>query len=332
LIDTIYYENEIKGHPRAERILSKFNNARKISINRYGEFFNRKNQNFKIQKNNPSLILAKKHKGFILPAPEGFGIGGSKNYYFSHMYNCIYDCRYCFLQGMYSSANFVLFVNFEDFDLEIKKLININKNITFFSGYDCDSLALENITGFASHILPLFKEHPSALLEFRTKSIQIKPLDKTIPIDNCIIAFSLMPNQMSLQLDKKAPTIKRRIATIKKLSKIGWKIGLRFDPLIYGKNWKEHYKKLHEDIFNSINLENVHSISYGPLRFPSAMYKKIFNLYPDEKLFAGPFEKNQKVISYKKSIEEEMTQYCHEISMKFLPKNMIFKCNYENLV
>jgi hypothetical protein len=62
------------------------------------------------------------------------------------------------------------------------------------------------------------------------------------------------------------------------------------------------------------------------------MYKKIFNLYPDEKLFAGPFEKNQKVISYKKSIEEEMTQYCHEISMKFLPKSMIFKCNYENLV
>ena len=330
MIDTIYYENEIKSHPRAERILSKFNNARKISINRYGEFFNRKNQNFKIQKNNPSLILAKKHKGFILPAPEGFGIGGSKNYYFSHMYNCIYDCRYCFLQGMYSSANFVLFVNFEDFDLEIKKLININKNITFFSGYDCDSLALENITGFASHILPLFKEHPSALLEFRTKSIQIKPLDKTRPIDNCIIAFSLMPNQMSLQLDKKAPTIKRRIATIKKLSKIGWKIGLRFDPLIYGKNWKVHYKKLHEDIYNSINLENVHSISYGPLRFPSAMYKKIFNLYPDEKLFAGPFEKNQKVISYKKSIEEEMTQYCHGISMKFLPKSMIFKCNYEN--
>ena len=330
MIDTIYYENEIKDHPRAEKIFSKFYHARKISINRYSDFFNKKNQNFKIQKKNPSLILAKKHKGFVLPAPEGFGIGGSKNYYFSHMYNCIYDCRYCFLQGMYSSANFVLFVNFEDFDLEIKKLINVNKNITFFSGYDCDSLALENITGFASHMLPLFKEHPTATLEFRTKSIQVKPLDQTNPIDNCIIAFSLMPNQMSLQLDNKTPTIKRRIATIKTLSKIGWKIGLRFDPLIYGKNWKGHYRDLHEEIYNSINLNSVHSISYGPLRFPSAMYKKIFNLYPDEKLFVGPFEKNQKVISYKKNIEEEMTQYCHEISTKFLHKSMIFKCNYEN--
>ena len=80
------------------------------------------------------------------------------------MYNCIYDCSYCFLQGMYSSANFVLFVNYEDFVLEIKKLISKKENITFFSGYDCDSLALENITGFASYILPIFKEYSNCIL------------------------------------------------------------------------------------------------------------------------------------------------------------------------
>ena len=102
MIDTIYIEKEIRKHPRTLGILSKFRNVRTIAIDRYGEVFNRKNQNFRIQKKNPCLILAKKHKGFVLPAPEGFGIGSSKNYYFSHMYNCIYDCNYCFLQGMYS--------------------------------------------------------------------------------------------------------------------------------------------------------------------------------------------------------------------------------------
>ena len=44
------------------------------------------------------------------------------------MYNCIYDCRYCFLQGMYSSANFVLFVNFE----EGKSLIEIHSSTVIF--------------------------------------------------------------------------------------------------------------------------------------------------------------------------------------------------------
>ena len=31
------------------------------------------------------------------------------------MFNCIYDCDYCYLQGMYPSANIVVFVNHEDF-------------------------------------------------------------------------------------------------------------------------------------------------------------------------------------------------------------------------
>ena len=61
------------------------------------------------------------------------------------MYNCIYDCRYCFLQGMYSSSNYVLFVNYENFLEKIYIIIEENKNeeLTFFSGYDCDSIALE---------------------------------------------------------------------------------------------------------------------------------------------------------------------------------------------
>ena len=52
------------------------------------------------------------------------------------MYNCIYDCKYCFLQGLYSSANYLVFVNYEDFLNQIKNLVTRNKgkSITFFSG------------------------------------------------------------------------------------------------------------------------------------------------------------------------------------------------------
>ena len=155
MIETIYIEEKIRNHPRTHFILSKFKKARCIAIEKYGEIFNKRNQNFRIQKSSPKLILAHKSSGLVLPAPEGFGIGNSKNFYFSHMYNCIYDCRYCFLQGMYSSANYVIFVNYEDFNAELEKVIEENKGtkITFFSGYDCDSLALESVTGFANHIL-----------------------------------------------------------------------------------------------------------------------------------------------------------------------------------
>jgi spore photoproduct lyase len=67
------------------------------------------------RKQAPALILAKKHGKKVLPAPEGYGFEQGSGFYFSHMLNCLYDCRYCFLQGMYRSAHYILFTNYEDF-------------------------------------------------------------------------------------------------------------------------------------------------------------------------------------------------------------------------
>ncbi len=329
MIETIYVEEAIKNHPRTKFILEKFKKSRIISINKYGEIFNKRNQNFRIQKANPSLILANKKDSFVLSAPEGFGIGSSKNFYFSHMYNCIYDCRYCFLQGMYSSANYVIFVNFEDFDIAIKKTLekNVNSKLTFFSGYDCDSLAFENVTGFAKHILTVFRTYPQIEIEFRTKSVQKEPFLSMKPMQNVILAYSLMPELMSKALDNKAPSISKRINVISELSARGWKIGLRFDPLIHGKNWKELYQDLLEYMYNKISLDSLHSVSFGSLRFPKRMYKDIFKLYPNEPLFSSPLSLNNKMISYDIEIEEEMTSYCKNLSLKYINENQIFKCS-----
>ena len=329
MIETIYVEDEIQNHPKTKFILNKFKKSRIISINKYGEIFNKRNQNFRIQKANPCLILAHKKDNFVLPAPEGFGIGSSKNFYFSHMYNCIYDCRYCFLQGMYSSANYVIFVNFEDFDISIEKIIenNLDSKVTFFSGYDCDSLALENVTGFAKHILPIFRKYPQIEIEFRTKSIQKEPFLSVKPMPNVILAYSLMPELMSNSLDNKAPSISKRIRVISELASKGWKIGLRFDPLIHGENWKELYQELLENIYNNISLDNLHSVSFGSLRFPKRMFKDIFKLYPNEPLFTSPLSLNNKMISYDIEIEEEMTSFCKNLSLKYINEDQIFKCS-----
>ena len=134
MIDSIFAEREVLDHPIAQKVIRRLKHADVFEIDRYQEMFNRRQQNFRIQKQNPALILARKHDNFVLPAPQGFGLDAQKNYYFSHMYNCIYDCRYCFLQGMYSSANYVLFVNYEDFFKAISDTIdkNTDTSLTFF--------------------------------------------------------------------------------------------------------------------------------------------------------------------------------------------------------
>ena len=119
----IYIEQSLVEHKRTRKILDRFPQAEQVICERYNEVFNRRKQNFRFQKQQPALIIAEKSGKFVMPTPEGYGIGGISNYYFSHMLNCIYDCRYCFLQGMYQSANIVLFINYEDFSCQIEKTI-----------------------------------------------------------------------------------------------------------------------------------------------------------------------------------------------------------------
>ncbi|HIC74848.1 MAG TPA: DNA photolyase [Candidatus Marinimicrobia bacterium] len=329
MIETIYIEEAVRSHPRTSEILARFPGARRIRCHRYGEVFNPRGQDFRIQKRRPALILAEKFKNFVLPAPEGFGIGGSENFYFSHMLNCLYDCRYCFLQGMYQSAHYVMFVNHESFMDAIDRRLEETKEsqaVTFFSGYDCDSLALESVTGFVKAFLPFFRERPRALLELRTKSVRVQELLKTEPFENCVTAFSFTPAEISEKTEHGVPPVASRIEAMAKLAEAGWKVGLRLDPLIYHKGFENSYSKLVRDIFNAVPPEAVHSTSLGPMRFPKAMYDRIVRLYPDDRLLAGPLSPSNGMVTYRRHVEEEMTEVCRALLGEYVPEEKFFHC------
>jgi spore photoproduct lyase len=328
MIETIYIEENILNHPRVGDILTRFPVAKTIICERYGEVFNPKAQNFRLQKQKPALILAEKYKNFALEAPTGYGIGAEKNYYFSHMLNCLYDCRYCFLQGMYQSANYVLFVNYEDFQDEIRRISNEHPTDTihFFSGYDCDSLALEPVTGFAGQFLPFFAKLTNAWLELRTKSTQIRSLIEQEPLTRCVVAFSLSPNAIANKVEDKAPSLERRLAALEKLQQQGWQLGLRFDPLIYQTDFKQQYHQLFEQVFKLVDLEQLHSVSLGVFRLPENYFKKINKLYPDEKLFASPLQQQNGMVSYQQELEQEMIAYCTELLLNYIPTHKFFPC------
>ncbi len=328
MIETIYIEENIVQHPRVIEIMTRFPQARKIICGRYGEVFNPKAQNFRLQKQKPALILAEKYKNFTMPVPSGYGIGASRNFYFSHMLNCLYDCRYCFLQGMYQSANYVLFINYEDFQDEIKQRCaeTPTEPVHFFSGYDCDSLALEPVTGFAEQFLPIFEAIPNAWLELRTKSTQVRSLLSREAFPRCIVAFSLNPDEIATKVEAKAPSLERRLDALLKLQTHGWQIGLRFDPMIYQLGYQQQYQHLFEQVFSVIKLESLHSVSLGAFRLPEKYFKKVHKLFPDEKLFVSPLENNQGMISYKEALEQEMTHFCTEQLLRYIPKELFFPC------
>ncbi len=320
MIDTIYVEKEIEHHPKTISILSRFSKANIILCDRYSEIFNLKNQNFRLQKQKPALILARKHQGHVLKTPNKYGIGRSHNYYFSHMLNCLYDCRYCFLQGMYRSAHYVIFVNFEDFQSEISKTIDElqGEEATFFSGYDGDSLAFDQITYFATDFISFFQKFPKHELELRTKSVNIQPLLKLAPQENIVVAYSLNNEFVSNHLEHKTPSLEKRLSALQMLQEKKWPIGLRFDPLIYHQDWKIQYREMFEKTFTRLDPTRIHSVSLGAFRLPHSVYKNMAELYPDEPLFFSKLHSYNEGVSYQAAKENEMRLFCEELLFSYI--------------
>ena len=331
MIDTIYIEDNLRVHPRASRLLKRFPGARVVPCAHYTEVFNPAAQSFDLQKQKPALILAKKEGNLVFPAPNGFGIRNGPNFYFCHMLNCLYDCRYCFLQGMFRSAHYVFFVNFEDFEAEIDNIITTRHEQApyFLSGYDCDSLAMESLTSFVEHFVPFFAKRPNAFLELRTKSIAIGNLLSMPPVPNVVGAFSFTPEEPTVAVEHGCPGIRDRLHAAGELANAGWPIGIRLDPLLWYKDWRAGYEALIDKLATAIPSSTLHSVSLGPLRFPSDMFQKIERMYPRDELLNGPLIRRDKFVSYSESREAQLLSFVEQRLVNAFPEANIFSCALE---
>ncbi len=319
----IYVETSLLDHPRTKKICALMPRRSIIPIDYYGEIFNRHGQHFRLQKKNPAFILAKKQGKLLYPIPPSYGIGAERNFYFSHILNCPYDCSYCFLQGMYRSAHYVIFINFEDFQKAIIKEIRKVKT-TFFSGYDGDSLAFESRSGFLEAFLPIFARFPNAELELRTKSTSVEPLLKIKPLPNIVVAFSLNPAEVVEQIEKKTPSLAARLKCIKKLQDHGWHIGLRFDPIIYIKDFKQTYREFFDQVFLSVSKKTIHSVTLGSLRLPKPIFKEMQALKPNDKPLAQLSSLSKNAMGIKN--ENELLDFCEHYLLKIISKEKVFIC------
>tara|TARA_R110002096_G_scaffold45372_28_gene121951 strand:+ start:281 stop:1282 length:1002 start_codon:yes stop_codon:yes gene_type:complete len=325
-MDTIYIESDVRDHPRTIAILKRYPGATVVECERYGEIFNRGAQNFRLQKKRPALILARKQGNAVLPAPPEYSIGAGENLYFSHMLNCLYDCRYCFLQGMYRSAHYLHFVNYEIFEQAIDDHPSTAAGPTcFFSGYDCDSLAMESITGFAAHFVPFFSARPDKWLELRTKSINTKVLEQADPVPNIVTAFTLSPDAIAREIEHGAPSFEKRLKRVRSLTQQGWAVGLRLDPLIPWPGFQKHYTEMVDQIFACVDGDMIHSVTLGPMRFPKAMHDRIVKLYPNDRLFAlEEMQLSNGQLTYAPEIEQELAGCVVDRLSRYLPASKLF--------
>jgi len=228
---------------------------------------------------------------------------------------------------MYRSANYVLFVNYEDFGSALAETIDNHQDETvYYSGYDCDSLALEPVSNFCEFFIPLFKNQFRATLEIRTKSTQIRGLLETQAIPNCVIAMSFTAHDAASEWEHKVPAIAKRIEALSKLQQAGWKVAIRLEPLIIEENMMDSYKQLFAELFSKLDAANIHSVSTGLFRMPMNYYKKIVKLYPDESLFARPIEVKDGMVSLRVSEEAALLKSLEDCLLDYISPNQYYRC------
>jgi len=325
----VYVEESVLSDPRTEGLLDRLPRARVIECERYGEIFNRRAQDFRLQKDRPAWIVARKTGRWVLEAPAGYGLGGQENYYFSHMLNCLYDCGYCFLQGMFRSAHYLWFVNYDECmdAIEERLAASDQEAVWFFSGYDCDSLAAEPMTRFAEEFLPFFRERPRAWLELRTKSVRIESLLEVEPVDNCVVAFSFTPEEVHRELEGGVPSVAKRVAAADRLLARGWRVGLRFDPLIWSPDFEARYERLFKAVWEGLGDAALHSVSLGSFRLPKSFYSRMSRMKPQDPLLAGPLVESDGLVGYRPELEAAMLERVGAMLLERVPEAIFFPCH-----
>ena len=321
----IYVEKKILNNKNTLEILSKFKDVKIIEIENYKEVFSSNNQDFHLQKLGQKLILASNKANMIYEGAVVCESFENDNFYYtSSIINCVYDCEYCYLQGVYSSGNIVIFVDIEKVFEEVEELYNKLKTLYLCISYDTDLLAIENICGFSEKWYYFIEDKKDLKIELRTKSGNIDKFLNLKPLDNFIVAFTLSPENLALKNEKYTASFKNRVKAIKKLQEKGWKVRICIDPLIYSDNFEKNYRQMIEYLFNEIDKEKVIDVSIGVFRISKEYLKKMRNQNQNSEILYYPFECIDGVYTYSDKTKSYMINFIKEQFLKYININKIY--------
>ena len=290
----IYVEKSVADMPDTVRILNKFPQSHIIYIDHYKDVFCRSRQSSVLQHRTQNLIIAKKENNLVYAgAPVCQSFGNEHFYYTSCMMNCVFDCEYCYLKGMYPSGNLVVFVNLEDYFEELDRLLSVQSMYVCVS-YDADLLALEEWMGYAREWVDYAAKNANLKLEIRTKSARKKMWDDLPVLSNVVYAFTVSPQKMIVASERNTPSAEARIACAAEGIRRGFPVRFCFDPILYLPGWKVLYQELFvqiDEVFAGADCSwgQLDAVSVGGFRISKDYMKKIRRVEKDSPIVQFPY-------------------------------------------
>lgn len=325
LFHRIYVEYEVLECEVLTSIIRRFPDCNIVPIPHYKDAFNRHGQNLSRQESEPCFILAANRNTKFYPgAPVCQSFGEEHFLYTSCIMNCIYDCDYCYLQGMYPSGHIVVFVNLPDYFKELGSLLEKHP-VYLCCSYDSDLLALGGLFPHAKEFCEYAAAHPNLRLELRTKCAPPLFFKKIPAAKNIVMAFTLSPTEIIEQYEHYTPGLTSRLAAAKEAARLGFSLRLCIDPILDVPNARVLYRQMISTIFTCLSPDEISDISVGTFRISKDYLKQLRTAKPSCALSHYPYTVTENICHYEAPRNRELLENVTEaLILAGFPKEKIF--------
>lgn len=310
-----------------DAVLKRLPESHVVPVRHFKDIFNRNHQDFQAQKQDTALILARKTEHLLYPgAPVCQSFGNEHFYYASVLMNCLYDCEYCYLQGMYPGGHMVAFVNLEDYFSELEELLRVHPVYLCIS-FDTDLLAMEAVLGFGKRWCSFAAAHKALTIELRTKgdaAYFLKEMETEHVPRNVILAWTLSPRCVISAYEHRTAGLEHRLKAMRRAHSMGFRVRACFDPAIDVPDFEQEYGELIDQVFDKIPAGTLEDVSIGTFRISREYLKTMRKNRPGSWIVQRPYANGDGVAGYETGRSREMMRFLKDKLLEYLPKEKLF--------
>ncbi|MDL2275352.1 DNA photolyase [Desulfosarcina sp. OttesenSCG-928-G10] len=325
-INRLFVDSRVRSHPETLRIIKKISLAPEY-VDDPVPIYNWVNGATDPVRLGKSVLYLTQNKGGFLKACPGTREYVCCDYQILHVASfCTMDCAYCILQTYFHPPLLHFFVNLENLETELDDLFKKQAIVRVGTGEFTDSLIWEDWTDLTDFLVDRFSRQDRAVLELKTKTVNISRLKHLDHRRRTILAWSLNSPFVIRHEERHTTPLAARLAAAAQCQEWGYPLAFHFDPLVIYPDCEADYHQVVKQIFERISPDSIVWISIGAFRFMPALKPVIIRRFPDSMLPYGEFVTGldnkmryfkplrialyRKMVSWIKDIAPQVTVYC----------------------
>lgn len=289
ILKTLFIDADIQSHPETLRICRRLNLPTE-RIDDPASLYQWINRSADPVGRGKQVLYLTRNKGGFLKSCPGTREYLCCDYRILHVGSfCTMDCSYCILQAYFHPPLLQLFVNREDLDAELTTLFQQPTVSRVGTGEFTDSLIWERWTDLTDYLVSRFSAQKKAVLELKTKTVNIQRLDGLDHRRKTVLSWSLNTPAVIQTQERGTASLDARLKAAMRCQRWGYPLAFHFDPMVIYKGCEPDYRQVVKQLFARISPENIVWISLGTFRFMPALKPLIARRFPDSTIAYGEF-------------------------------------------